>query len=995
MIRGILAAGFFLCLAVFQPVRGQDDPFESEANDADIEEIVVTGTRIVRRDYESSSPIVTVDSSLFEQSGSPSVGTMLNTLPQFTPWITENNNNRTGPNPTGQTIMDLRGLGLGRTLVLLDGKRMVPSNGYGSVDVNLIPPAIIQSVEVVSGGASAVYGSDAVAGVVNFRTRKFEGLEADASWEQTDLGDGQMWNIGVTGGLRFSRGYVDGHLSVSERDPLTQGDRKFSEVSRGYDEDQQDFIPLGSAYVRQGVYWEEYWNAASQSAVDEYFLAVDPSYTPGALSPTFLPLAFNPDGSLFSTRPVYNFTGDRNEPLQPVEMSFYTYNYAPDNFLRLPMERTNFFGRAGIDVSQNVDLYAQLHWADYRSRRQLAPSPVSDLWIGADNPHIHPGLAAILASRPNPDAPFWFMKRMTDIGPRKFAADYDARQIVVGARGDIGGVTGWTFDVYGTVGQVDQSRTIDGGVSRTAFEELSMAPDAGASICGGDGMNPFGINSISPECAAYIRRTGTEKAEIRQTVGEATISGPFFELPAGSARAALGILYKQDRYENVGDATLRAQRIDPVYGYPTNDVDTGGQAGSDDVFGETSSREAFVEVNLPLLSDAPMAQSLEATFGLRYGDHSNAGTIDAWKADAIWQINDPLTFRSSYQRAIRAPDFWALFSPQTETEFIWYYGEPCDSTYEPPTDPYTGNWPLGALQDPDVAALCVAQGIPAEELPNYVDSKRWTVGPSGGNPNLTEETAETITAGLVLRPSWSWAENLQASIDYYHIEVKNIVGYLGGSVYNCFDRALNPSLDPDNIYCQQFARNAESFQIDEFRDIALNLAELSVSGYDLQVDIAFDAGPGQLRLHGLASYAESATQTAGPGSPTQEHAGKATRYSIVAQSAFFSLVPRVRASADARYTVGPYDMNLTWRYVSDLMDARITTFRLPSRQYWGLTLGFAPDDGFFEGLVIRAGVTNLTNTDPILYPSSVEANTEPSTYDVIGRRYFVRMTYRF
>jgi outer membrane receptor protein involved in Fe transport len=991
LVRRIFAAALLFTLAPCQPAGGQDGPPEPETHDTYIDEIVVTGTRIVRRDYKSSSPIVTIDSSLFEQSGSPSVGTVLNTMPQFTPWMTEYTNNRPGPKPLGQTIMDLRGLGFGRTLVLMDGRRIVPSNGFGSVDVNLIPPAIIQSVEVVTGGASAVYGTDAVAGVINFRTRQFTGLEADASWAQTDVGDGQMWNAGLTGGLQFSRGYVNGHLSVAQRDPIMQGDREFSEVTRAFNANLGHFVTAGSWYVRQGMYVAQYWNRASQSAIDDYFMAVDPSYTAGAISPNFYPLGFNPDGSPFSMSPVYNFTGDLNEPLQPVEPSIYSYNTAPDNFLRLPMDRNNFFGRAGINLGEDVELYAQVHWADYSSRRRLAPAPINDLWIAADNPHIHPGLAAILASRPFPDAPFWFMKRMSDLGPRRFSADYDARQVVAGAKGNLGHLASWTFDLYGTFGRVDQSRTMDGAMSRSAFDELSMASDAGASICGGDGMNPFGINSISAECAAYIRRTGTETAEIRQTVGEATISGPLFDLPAGTTRAALGLLYKKDRYLNVGDETWRAQRLDPVYGYAVNDVDLGGASASEDISGETSSREAFVELNLPLLSNAPMARSLEATLGLRYGDNSNAGTFNAWKADTIWQISGPLTFRSSYQQAIRAPDFYALFSPQTEQTFSWFDGEPCDSTYEPASEDSV----QGAQQDPDVAALCTAQGIPEEELANFVDARRFAIGPSGGNPNLAEETAETITAGLVLHSAWDRTANLQTSIDYYHIEVKDIVGYLGNPVFQCFDRNLNPSLDPNNIYCQQFTRNTESFQIDEIRDIALNLSELSISGFDLQVDLGFDAGPGQLHLHGLASYAASATQTAGPGSPQQEYAGKATAYGYNAASPFFALVPRVRASAEAGYALGSYDINVTWRYVGKVQDDWITDFYLPSRQYWGLTVGFSPDSKIVEGLEIRGGVTNLTNTEPVLYPSWVEANTEPSTYDVVGRQYFVRMTYRF
>ena len=200
-----------MLIASSATVAAQPSAAIEQSGDELLEEIIVTGTRIPRPDYEAASPIVTVDASLFEQSGSPNVQTMLNTLPQFTAWMTENTNNRPGPIPTGQAIMDLRGLGFGRTLVLLDGRRIVPSNAYGSVDVNLIPPAVVERVEIISGGASAVYGSDAVAGVVNFRTRRFEGLEIEAAWEETDYSDGTGWNAGITGGLEFSRGYAYGH----------------------------------------------------------------------------------------------------------------------------------------------------------------------------------------------------------------------------------------------------------------------------------------------------------------------------------------------------------------------------------------------------------------------------------------------------------------------------------------------------------------------------------------------------------------------------------------------------------------------------------------------------------------------------------------------------------------------------------------------------------------------------------------------------------------
>ncbi len=289
-----------------------------------------------------------------------------------------------------------------------------------------------------------------------------------------------------------------------------------------------------------------------------------------------------------------------------------------------------------------------------------------------------------------------------------------------------------------------------------------------------------------------------------------------------------------------------------------------------------------------------------------------------------------MTLRSSYQQAIRAPDFYALFTPQTKDTMWWFDGEPCESTYD------GGDFnPPGAPQDPDVAALCIAQGIPEEELQNFVDPKRFGVVTLGGNTELEEETAETFTAGLVLRPSWNFLAGLQASLDYYYIEVRDIVGYLGDPIFACFDRDTNPTLNPENIYCQQFSRNPVTYQIEDIWDIAINLSEISVSGYDLQVDVAFDAGPGQLNLHGVASYAESATQTAAPGSPEQEFAGKATGYSIMADSTFFSHVPRFKASADAGYIVGPFDVNLMWRYISSVDDEWIPDFVIPSRHILG------------------------------------------------------------
>jgi len=954
----------------------------------ELEEILVTGSRIVRRDYESASPIVTTSDSLFDLSGSPSVQTMLNTLPQFAPWLTETTNNRTGPVPPGQAILDLRGMGLGRTLVLLDGRRMVAANPWGAVDVNLIPEAIVERVEIITGGASAVYGSEAVAGVVNFRTRRFSGLELEASREQTDQGDGTGWHAGLTGGAAFARGYAYGHFSYTERDPVMQADRGFSAVALGYDQETGEFVPDGSTGIRQGRWTQQGFNLPTQRAIDAYLGRVDAQYVPGAVSNRGA-FGFNQDGSPFSMSPVYNFTGATSDPLQPVNRDWYTYNFAPDNYLRVPAQRANFFGKVGIDLTDESELFVQLLWADQSASLQLAPTPMGGVYVGADNPFIQRDLAALLASRPDPGGLMSFAKRLTELGPRRKDTDYAVVQIVVGAEGGLSLMQDWQYVAYATWGGVDQVTVRSGDASRSAFEELSMAADAGASICGGEGMNPFGIDSISSECAAHFERGARDRTTVRQLIAEASASGPFLQLPAGSARSAVGILYREDSFDYAADKSNSGTRIDPLYGFETQDF-TGGISQS--IEGQTHSWEVYLEANLPLLADLPLAESLEVAVGYRYADHSNAGSIDAWKGETIWRPAAPVTIRSSFQRAVRAPDFNSLFQPQT-TGFwgLGRSGEPCEYDFESPYDEL-----VGAQQDPEVAALCIAQGIPTELLPTFFDADEVVDFVAGGNPDLKEETADTLTLGVVLRSPWSGVlEGLQGSVDYFRIEIDDVIGYVENLVFPCYDRSINPNLDPENFYCQRFQRDPVTHEVTNALNTAVNSSRMATSGYDFQLDYAIDAGPGSLRLNGVATYTESASFKAAPRVPTLEYASKATGYAVTAESAVFNLMPRWKVVADVSYATGGLLTNLRWRYVGSLQDEWIESFRLPSRQYWDLTVGYAFESGLLDGLTLRGGVTNLGDQQPVIYPSYVEANTEPSTYDVLGRRYFLRATYTF
>ena len=377
-----------LCIGAFATAASYTPAAMAQGADAELEEITVTGSRIARQDYSSASPISTVEAELFSQTGAPTIETVLNTLPQFVPAITSTSNN---PSNGGQANVALRGLGTRRTLVLLDGRRIAPSNDTGVVDLNLIPASVIENVEIITGGASAVYGSDAIAGVVNIKTRQFTGLELTGGWGETAESDGTRQSLGITAGIESDdgRGYAFGSFNWADREGVIQGDRKFSEVAVDWDDDTQTFEPLGSSTIRQGRWDALTANLPSQAAIDAYFASV-PGYAPGDAAPGNN-YGFNPDGSIFNTSPVINFTGDTNEPLQPVNPSSYTYNYAPPNNLELPLERLSFFGKAGFEMNDNAEVYAQVLWADYDVQSALgADARQRALYVRPDNPNLDP-----------------------------------------------------------------------------------------------------------------------------------------------------------------------------------------------------------------------------------------------------------------------------------------------------------------------------------------------------------------------------------------------------------------------------------------------------------------------------------------------------------------------------------------------------------------------------------------------------------------------------
>lgn len=943
---------------------------EAIAQDEEIEQIIVTGSRIARPDFESASPIVTISADRFEQTSSATVESTLNSMPQFVgSWGSTSNN----PSAGGQAQVSLRGLNNTATLVLIDGRRMVPSNGDGVPDLNLIPPSLVRSVEVLTGGASAVYGSDALAGVVNFHLlEEYEGLEFGGDWSETGYGDAQAYTLNLTGGTNFAagRGSVMGFVGYSKRDLLTHGDRKFSRVSLGYFPGAEsmgpngDFLPLGSGFIEEG----RATFSPGQAAFDALFVGY--GYPAGTV-PYQREFGFNGDGTLFTQGnfedpgSVANFRGEKD--LLTYNDRRYTYNYAPPNALQLPLERTSYFLSGSFEISEAAEVYLQGIYGDYSVDRQLAPTPVARVFMPPTNPYVPADLKLLLDSRSNPDARVQLSKRTLELGPRTYESDYSTYQATLGVRGSV--FSDWQYNAYAQYGASNQEEFSSGLLSVSKFEELLYAPDGGKAICGG--LDPFGLNSISDECAKYMAVELTDLQEVSQISAEFTLSGEPFELPAGPVNTVFGVFYKRD------ELSLRPDELASTFlpdGRPEISGAVGGQA---DVDGEDHNLDLYVELLVPLAADLPGVESLQTVLGYRYSDYASFGGTSSYKAELLYQPVDPVRFRGSFQRAVRAPSVYELYNPQLPSFPGIDPPDPCSVGSEQRTGP------SGAAVD----ALCLAQGIPVDLLSTFDYQDTVVEGFGGGNPDLQPEKATTYTAGIVFNSPFSHSalESAQLSLDWYDITITDAINtyWAVEFVPNCYDPAFNPDFDVTNKYCSWFTRDPETGVIVGAYEILRNIASMEVSGIDAQLDWSMDAGPGTVGFTWLVSWMDDYLYKTDPRDQAMQWVN----------TGCCPTLPEWKWNLDARYTIGGLTTSVVWAYLGEFRSNWEPDFDVPSTNYFDLTFAYEFDAGYLHGLSLRVGIANVLDEQPPIFPDYQQANTDPSVFDVVGRRYWMRLNY--
>lgn len=945
-------------------------PVYAQEKAEELEMIVVTGSRIAKRDNIAESPILTLDSEAIAESGYVTAEQFLNTLPAITPNLSSQSNN---PSSNGRAFIDLRGLGTNRNLVLIDGRRGMGSTAGGTVDVNTIPTALIERVEVITGGAGATYGPDAVAGVVNFIMKKnFEGFAIDSTYRVTDRGDGTEWGTDLTFGGSFADGRGNSVFNASyfNRDDIYKGARGFAAQATN----------LTSTYPGGG--WAPGTNTPSQAAVDALF-------GPGRCLPSGGSggFGFNPDGTPFCTgvlgNSTYNavgFTGPSSFIATNFYPDFYSYNFEPDNILVLPMERWSFYNNTSLDLTDNFKPYAQAMYTNYNALQELAPTPAAGttgFTVPVTNPFLPQVWRDLAATRANPTAPLTFSKRFNDLGGRTGENNHDVWQLVVGTKGDI--VGSWDYDVYYSYGRSVQTEIQGGNVRRDRVQNLLNAADGGASLCAG-GLNLFGNApnvSISQACKDYISLEAKNLTIVEQNVLEGVVNGDLFSLPAGAVQAAIGASYRDLDYDFKPDSGLQPGL---VAGF-NQQLPTSGYLDYVDY---------FAEVVVPVLSDLPFVKSLSLTGGYRVTDNNIFGENDTYKLTMDWKMNDAVMIRGGFQHAVRSPSITELFAPQLNNFPTFTNQDPCNTQTAPNT--VYRNGPNGA----QVQALCAQQAAVAGTA-TYNQPFGQATGIVGGNPDLEPEKADSWTAGLVFTSPWdgTYTSNLSATVDYWSIELEDVIAAVAANtiVQRCYNRDnANPTFDPNNSWCQLFERDQSNGGVINLKQLSQNQAFINTSGIDFTVNWGLPIGAnwGDLGFQLVTTWVEKYETQTTKVDPVYDFAG------TIGQTTGSS-VPEWKATLQTTWTIDQLRLGLTTRYIDSMGHANVVTGGSPTANtgvdavtYWDLSASF----DLTEQLTVRATVNNLFDEDPQLYSPNVQANTDPSLYDVLGRRFFVGINFK-
>lgn len=976
--KASLLAGTIMAGAVFATPAYAQDAETAEATAQDESFIVVTGSRIQQRNVETAAPVAVVAAEEFKLSGTVNVENVLNALPQVIPGTTAFSNNP----GTGASTLNLRGLGSTRTLVLVNGRRWVSFDTNQVVDLNTIPQFLIESVDVVTGGASAVYGSDALAGVVNFRLKKVEGLEMGGQYALTERGDGSRYQMYGAIGTSFDdgRGSATVYAEYFNREEVFQGDRAFSNFALGAESFGAPLQQFGSSTLPTTRF-----NAPGSTTVN------------GTVFPLGSGLVI--DDAIFDTPGVGRpRRGD-------------TYNYAPVNYLQIPQERYLIGGFADYEFSDGHKAYTEVTYVNNRVATELAPTPVTGTFnvnINAVAPflsaatlaelrtldarettanaaRIAAGLSPLAGAAPGVVSTA-IQRRVEETGSRNSLDERNAFRVLAGVTGGI--TDSLNYDAYYSYARTRNANVQAGNISRSAFQRGLDGTDSPINI--------FGYNTLTQDMVDQISIDAQNGDISTVEVANGTISGFLgdFGWGGGDIGFAVGAEYRRVAAQFIPDTALSSG---DVIGFNAGDATQGAY----------NVKEIFAEVNVPIF-ETDGGQRLEVTGAARYSDYSldNVGSVWTYAGGAEFTVVDGFMLRGQYQRAVRAPNVAELFQGQA----IGFPGtvDPC------------GNAAFIAA-NAGSRDICIGTGVPAANVGNAAIVQLNAQIPAlfGGNPNLGEETGTSWTVGAVFQPSF--VPGLTITADYFNIEVDDFITLAGGSLQGLMNLCYGGG-DLNSTLCDPFRgirNNDGAIDVDAPPLVGgINAAKQVVSGVDLQVlyntslpfSLLTDSGESQFDLNFNGTWTEANDFTPVVGRPEVDECAGRFGGNCGQPIASFKWASRFS------WVDGPMTLSVAWTHLSGVDDADdavdYAAFNGVERigEYDLIDLSVSVEAS--ENVTVSFGVNNLFDTLPgtpqfngitvsnrpnslLLGDNQEQANTYPSVYDVLGRDFFAAIAFSF
>jgi outer membrane receptor protein involved in Fe transport len=888
-----------------------------------IEEVIVTGSRIKRADLDSASPVTVMTREDFEWKGVTDVGYLLQRMPGMagSPIGTTTNN---GGN--GSVQIDLRGLGSIRTLTLVNGKRTVDNGDYQT-----IPATMIERVEILKDGASAVYGADAVAGVVNIITRTdYEGVSLEAyTTDFFDMDSGAQQSYNFIAGKSFDGGNVMFGAEFVDQEEAYQSDAPWD-------------------------FFQDSWYIYPSGCENQVTAAWDGTATGGCypLGSSRIPesrIGFLTQGTFMAPGGVLTPHDGR------------TYNYAPVNYIQTPYERTNVFAHLNYEIFDGVQLAAEIRWNDRSSAQELAPqpynSPTDPAYDGVFNGTAYSGISeqnyylrqSIDAyNAANPGAPLAYepvrdaRRRMVET-TRRFQQEVDQTQINVSLSGDFNDIA---WNVYFNRGFRDRtdldfgqfsgpqlsnamgpSADLDGDGMPECYQDVA---DPSSIISGCVPLNFFGgAGAVTQDMIDYVAIDLVDTFEQEQYQYGFSFAGNAFELPGGPMGWAVGYEYRKEELAYSPDS---GKQLDAVTG--NTGAGTTGSYKSDSLYAE-----AF----LPLFDNG--SQSLDITAGVRWDDFDTFGDDTTYQLGIEFRPLETLKLRATVGEVFRAPSIYESFGGQVDS--FPTYLDPCAQTPLP--------------------AGCAQASV---QLDTQVLAR------VGGNPDLVPEEGDTMTVGVVWTPDFDFGD-FSVVVDYWENELEGRISSLGVNyiLNDCYENQNAPA-------CALIQRRAD-YSIASIQNAPLNVAQSDAAGVDFEVKTAFSTDIGDFEAELLWARFLDWDRKAFPGDSASDQVGRYNGSAFAEDKINYTIAWRR----------GDWTVSYLGEYISEL-EADVSflpvTQDIDDQLYHDLTVIYQLGD---TGFRFSGGITNVTDEEPPYIDFGFNASTDPSTYRLFGRGYYFRVTW--